>query len=149
MKYASALVALLLVWGCASASDAQKALADKVQLQLAQSTTTQNLNYLAGPVNIQYQLGINNTTDQTITLRRLQLRTISPGAYSLRTPTSYITATIPAHQSTAVNLSAWGYTTGSTLRSEEPVSIQGTAYFDTAQGSFVKIFTQLIPQSAL
>src|SRR5512141_1053346 len=91
MKYASVLTVLFILAGCASSSDsAQNALASKVQLQLGQYDTNNNLYSFAGPINIQYQLAIANNTGETITLRRLQLRTVSPGAYALRTPTSVI-----------------------------------------------------------
>ena len=147
MKYASIFVALLLVAGCASSSsDAQNALADKVQVQLGQYATNNNLYYFAGPINIQYQLAITNNTAETITLRRLQLRTVSPGAYALSTPTSMITATVAPGKTTTVNLSAWGRSSGSYLRAEEPVTIQGTAYFDSPRGGFVKIFNQMLSQ---
>ena len=147
MKSASLLVAFLLVAGCASSSgDARNALADKVQVQLGQYATNNNLYYFAGPINVQFQFAITNNTGETITLRRLQLRTVSPGAYALRTPTSPITSIVPAGKTTTVNLSAWGRTSGSTLRAEEPVTIQGTAYFDSPRGSFVKIFNQMLSQ---
>ena len=147
MKYASVLAIVLVLAGCASSSgDAQNALASKVQLQLGQYDTNNNFYYLAGPINIQYQLAITNNTGETITMRRIQLRTVSPGAYALRTPTSTITATVPPGKTTTLNLSAWGRTSGSTLRAEEPVTIQGTAYFDSPRGSFVKIFNQTLSQ---
>jgi hypothetical protein len=146
MKSASVLFALVLAAGCASSNSAQNDLANKVQVELGQVSNLSNMYYFAGPVSIQYQLGIKNDTGVAITLRRLQLRTISPGAYALRTPTSTITANVQPGQSTVVNLSAWGRTSGNELSAQEPVSIQGTAYFDSPQGSFVKVFTTLIPQ---
>lgn len=147
MKSAAMLFALMLVAGCASSSsNAQNDLANMVQVELGQVTNLSSTYYFAGPVSIQYQLGVRNNTGVPITLRRLQLRTISPGAYALRTPTSTITANVPPGQSTVVNLSAWGRTSGNELSAQEPVSIQGTAYFDSPQGSFVKVFTTLIPQ---
>jgi hypothetical protein len=150
MKYASVFLALLFAAGCASSSSpAQDQLAGKVQVQLGQvGNFGSNTYYFAGPVNIQYQLEIQNNTGVPVTLRRLQLRTISPGAYALRTPTSTITANVPSGKTSVVNLSAWGRTSGSELRAEEPVSIEGTAYFDSPQGNFVKIFTALIPQGS-
>ena len=150
MKSASICLALLLAGGCASSSSqAQDQLANKIHVQLGQVTNLgSNLQYFAGPVNIQYQLAVQNNTSVPVTLRRLQLRTISAGAYALRTPTSVITANVPVGQTSVVNVSAWGRTSGNELRTEEPVSIQGTAYFDSPQGSFVKIFTAMIPQGS-
>jgi len=147
MKYAPIAIALLLVCGCASSSNRQQsALANSVDVEIGQLDTMNNMDYIAGPVNIQYQFGITNHTGVPITLRRLQLRTVSPGAYSLRTPTSTITANVPPGQTKVVNLSAWGRSSGNELHAQEPVSLQGTAYFDSPHGSFVKVFNTLLAQ---
>lgn len=147
MKYAVAVTTLLLLAGCASSAQ-NSGDADKLQVQLGQVDTpgSSNLYYFAGPINVRYQLAITNPTSDTYQLRRLDLRTISPGAYSLRTPPSPIQATIPPGKTTVVNLSAWARSSGSYLRAEEPVTIQGTAYFDGPHGNFVKVFTQMLTQ---
>lgn len=144
MKYA--IATLLFLTACASSN--QQDSTPKLDLQLAQvgSSAGSNLYYFAGPVNVQFQLAITNPTNETFTLRRLELRTISPGAYSLRTPTSPISAIVTPGKTTVVNLSAWGRTSGSYLHAEEPVTIQGMAYFDGPHGRFVKVFHQMLSQ---
>jgi len=147
LKYAMSLAALLVLAGCASSAQSSGD-ADKLQIQLAQFDTpgASNLYYFAGPINVRYQLSITNPTSDTYTLRRIELRTTSPGAYSLHTPPSSITAVIPPGKTTVVNLSAWARSSGSYLRAEEPVTIQGTAYLDGPHGPFAKIFTQMLTQ---
>ena len=71
----------------------------------------------------------SNPTNETFKLRRLNLQTIGPGAYSLRTGDS------------PMNFSAGGF-----MRASEPVTLRGLAYFDGPSGSFVKMFNEVIPQ---
>jgi hypothetical protein len=140
LKNAALFLGLFVVLGCASANT------PPIGISLEQVNTTPDMYYFAGPVNIQYQLSITNPTNETYRLRRLDLRTISPGAYSLRTPVSLMNVTIPPGKTVTVNLSAWGRSSGSYLHAEEPVTIQGTAHFEGPNGNFVKIFQQMLPQ---
>jgi hypothetical protein len=148
MKSLASLAALVLAVGCASSNAQSSGDAAKLQVQLAQVGTSNagNLYYFAGPINVQYQLAITNPTTDTFTLRRIDLRTTSSGAYSLRTPNSPITAPIPPGKTTVINLSAWGRSSGSYLSANEPVTIQGTVYFDGPHGNFVKVFNQMLTQ---
>src|SRR5205823_4822058 len=82
MQHRVALFALLLA---ACASSQQDSSGPPVTVQLAQLNGTSNIFYYPGPVNVQYQVAVNNPTDQQITLRRLDLRTEGFGAYALRT----------------------------------------------------------------
>ena len=85
MKNAALFAVLLVVLGCASGTQSS-AKTPPIDIRLEQVNTTPDMYYFAGPVNIQYQLSITNSTNETYRLRRLDLRTISSGAYSLRTP---------------------------------------------------------------
>ena len=85
-----------------------------------------------------------NATNTPVTLRQLELRTLGPGAYSIRTGSTPVTkTTIRANGSTNIALSLWGRSTGGYLRSEEPVTVQGIAYFEApGKRSFVKQFIE-------
>ncbi|HVR38456.1 MAG TPA: hypothetical protein VMU84_05120, partial [Thermoanaerobaculia bacterium] len=98
------------------------------------------------PINVQYRLTINNPTNDEVKLRRLELQTIGPGAYSLRTGASPITATIPANSSITIPLSAWGRAPGGFFRSNEPVTLRGVAYFDSRNGAFLRQFNEVLSQ---
>jgi hypothetical protein len=115
----------------------------KIDVHLEQLTSTDDMFYFRGPINIQYRLTVSNPTDQPVTLRRLELSTLGPGSYSLHTGTSPVTRTIAPHGTTSLTLSAWGRSSGGYLRSQEPVNIRGVAYFeDASRHSFVKQFLE-------
>ena len=100
-----------------------------------------------GPISIQYQLTITNPTSQPLTLSRLNLSTVGPGGYSLRTGDAVVKTVVPPNGSTSVNLSAWGYARGGYTRSTEPVQVHGQLWLAPAKGkTFVKQFFQYIPQ---
>src|SRR2546421_5201547 len=129
------LLALLFA-ACA----AQQNSGPPVTVQLTQlGGGTSNVFYFPGPVNVQYEVAVNNPTDQPITLRRLDLRTEGPGAYALRTTGSPMNVKIAPKSSATFTISAWGQASGGYMASTEPVSLYATAYFDSPGGTFVKL----------
>jgi hypothetical protein len=137
-KLAAAFIILIGLSGYAWAADEPK-----LDVHLQQLMSTDDMFYFRGPINIQYRLTVSNPTDQPVTLRRLELSTLGPGSYSLRTGSSPVTRTIPPNGTTSLTLSAWGRSSGGYLRSQEPVSIRGVAYFeDAGRHSFVKQFIE-------
>jgi len=142
MRARIAAVAVLLIalssaaWGASDSSP-------KLNISMQQLTSSGDMFYFRGPINIQYQLSIENPTNQPVTLKRLELSSLGPGSYSIHTGSTPITRTIVPRGTTTLTLSAWGRSTGGYLRSEEPVTIRGVAYFDTPSGhSFVRQFIQ-------
>jgi hypothetical protein len=137
-KIAAAVIVLIGLSGYAWGANEPK-----IDVHLEQLTSTDDMFYFRGPINIQYRLTVSNPTDQPVTLRRLELSTLGPGSYSLRTGTSPVTRSIPPRGTTSLTLSAWGRSSGGYLRSEEPVTIRGVAYFeDASRHSFVKQFLE-------
>jgi hypothetical protein len=115
----------------------------KLDIHLEQLTNPGDMFYFRGPINIQYRMSISNPTDQPVTLKRLELSSLGPGSYSIRTGSSPVTRTIPPRGTTTLTLSAWGRAAGGYLRSEEPVTIRGVAYFeDATRHSFVRQFIE-------
>ncbi|HYS56456.1 MAG TPA: hypothetical protein VER58_22080 [Thermoanaerobaculia bacterium] len=120
--------------------------APDVTVHLAQVPMPTDVFYFSGPVNIQYQLSVTNPTNEPMTLTRLDLETLGPGAYSLRTAATPMNLKVPPN-STAKNLiSVWGRARGGYLSASEPVTIRGTAYFQdqATRKSFVRIFSENI-----
>jgi hypothetical protein len=137
-KIAAAFIILIGLSGYARGASEPK-----IDVHLEQLTSTDDMFYFRGPINIQYRLTVSNPTDQPVTLRRLELSTLGPGSYSLHTGTSPVTRTIAPHGTTSLTLSAWGRSSGGYLRSQEPVNIRGVAYFeDASRHSFVKQFLE-------
>lgn len=139
-------LALLLAAGCASNASMASSSVPGLEIHLAQANAPTNMYYFRGPVNVQYQLQITNPTSQTLKLRQINLQTMGAGAYRLRTGDSPMNYTIPPNSTITLPLSAWAYASGGFLQSGEPVSIRGLAYIDWPNGSFVRQFTEYIPQ---
>ena len=121
--------------------------APAVDAQLAQLRSTPDMFTFRGPVNVQYQLTVKNPlVDQSITLRRVSLRTQGPGAYSLRADDP-INITINPDSSATINLSAWARSSGGFMRSQAPVDMRMQLWFDRQNGkSFVKQVAAHLPQ---
>ena len=141
----TALVAalLLVVSGCASSRQSS---GPPVSVEIQQIGGGQNIFYYRGPISVQYRVSITNPTNQPLTLTRLDLQTIGPGAYSLRANGTPVNLRIPPNTTTSYNVSAWGYARGGYLASTTPVSLRGTAYFQGPSGSFLKMFNENINQ---
>ena len=118
-----------------------------VEAQLVQLNPAPNMFAFRGPVNLQYQLTIKNPiVDQTITLKRITLRTQGGGAYTVRADDP-ITMVINPESSVTINLSAWGRSSGGFMNSQMPVDMTVQLWFDRQNGkSFFKQFVQYLPQ---
>ncbi|HEX9161841.1 MAG TPA: hypothetical protein VF980_09060 [Thermoanaerobaculia bacterium] len=146
MKRSSIFIAMAVLALSACGTSTNSANAPALDLKLVQTYSSgSDMYYFAGPVNVQYALQVTNPTNQTFTLRQLNLQTQGPGAYSLRTGNSPMNATIPPG-TTTVTMSAWGRAAGGFLRGNEPVNIHGTAYLRGPNGDFVKIFNEVLGQ---
>lgn len=134
---------LLLAIGCSSAGRNQPT--PVVAIHLEQRSQSDVLHF-AGPVNLQYDLGVTNSSDQPLTLRRVELRTLGSGAYTLRNESTSVNLSIPPGASVSRTISAWGYARGGDLAAQEPVTLRATAYFDGPGGSFVRMVSENITQ---
>ncbi len=137
----SALTLAILLFACASSNQSS---GPNVSLQLEPVNAPRDVFYFAGPVNLQYRLTINNPTNQPLTLSRLDLETIGPGAYSLRTSATPMNLKVGPNGTSSYLISVWGRTRGGYLAASEPVTIHGTAYFRGSSGSFIRLFNQNI-----
>jgi len=145
MKRATLLALAVCLAACASS---QPSKGPNVTVELAQLTSANDVFYMRGPVSIQYQLAITNPTSQPLTLTRLDLQTLGPGAYSLRANGTPMNLTVAPNSTSDYTISVWGYSNGGYLTSSEPVTLRGTAYFKGASGAFMKVFNENLPQSA-
>jgi hypothetical protein len=55
----------------AACASSQQSSGPPVTVQLTQLGGSSNIFYFPGPVNVQYEVAVNNPTDQAITMRRL------------------------------------------------------------------------------
>ncbi|HJT16200.1 MAG TPA: hypothetical protein VJ853_02375 [Thermoanaerobaculia bacterium] len=140
----SALAITILLAGCASTP---RSGGPPVTVAIQQVNAVNNVFYYRGPVNVQFRVGVTNPTNEPLTLTRLDLQTIGPGAYSVRANGTPMNLRVAPNSTTVYTVSVWGYARGGYLASTEPVTLRGTAYFQGASsGSFIKMFNENISQ---
>ena len=147
MKRTLALLAVaFLVAGCASSATTTSN-APPLQLSLLQrGAPAADVFYFRGPINIQYDLAIKNPTNEAYTLRRLDIQSLGPGAYRIRTGAQPVNQRVNPNGTTSVRLSTWGQSTGGFISSGEPVTVRVIAQFDGPHGRFQRVFTETLSQ---
>ncbi len=139
------LAAVLLLAGCASSAD-EDPNASKITLHLEQVDTGANTFASPGPVTVQFVLTGTNTTTEPLTLTRLEVRTISDGAYSIPPVTRTLNVQLAPGQSQQTPISVLGNAHGGRWYSDAPVTMRSTGYLTGSKGPFVKLFTETIVQ---
>ena len=131
------VLALAVLAACASAPATPE-----VSVALAQVSGSRDMFFFAGPVNIEYEVTVTNPTNEPVTLRRLDLKTVGTGAYTLRTPSQPLQVTVRPGMVSVVRVSANAISRGGNANSAEPVTVRGTAYFDAPSGAFTRVFNE-------
>jgi len=139
MKHA--VLILLLFTACASATQDDPN-TPNVVLHLAQYESAPNAYLYGGLVNVRFALSIANRTSDPVTLTRIEIRTISSGAYTIRSTSTPINIDVAPGQEKTIPLSLWGNARGGTLAAQEPVTIRAAAYMNGPSGAFVRLFTE-------
>jgi hypothetical protein len=146
MRNALAVLALVTLAACSSSGN-DRANVIQPEIGVEQVVGPAQLNYPTGQIDIEYRFRIANRSSEPITLRRIELRSVSGGgAYQLRPDFYPFNKTIAPNAFEDVTLWAKAYAYGRTLRENEPVSMRGTAFFDSPAGSFHQVFLREIPQ---
>jgi hypothetical protein len=139
------IISVLLVF--LAATSLMAATPPAVEAQLTQLNLAPEMFAFRGPLSVQYQLTIKNPlVNESITLRRITLRTQGPGAYRLRADDPISMAINPSSSAT-ITLSGWAQASGGFMRNQAPVDMVIQLWFDRQNGkSFVKQFIQVLPQ---
>jgi hypothetical protein len=143
-QFLAVLAATVLMTACASSSSTRATPgAPDVQVSLAQAGIGSNGSlYPSGPINVLYQLTVVNPTNNTLTLKRLDMQSVGLGAYFIRTGPRPMNQTVVANGISTIGLSAWANARRGSLILNEPVTIRGVATFDDGHGhTFTSIFT--------
>ena len=136
MKQLTIVAAFLLVAACAAVD-----VPPDVNARLEQIETSGDLRF-SGPIYVKYRVWASNFTEEPITLDRVELHTIGPGAYTLNEPALPLKLTIPPKEGASAVVMARGTATGGTMSMNEPVNVRVTAYFTRGGKSFVRVFNQ-------
>jgi hypothetical protein len=136
-----AVLILLLFTACASGTQDDPN-TPNVVLHIAQYESAPNAYLYGGLVNVRYSLSVANRTKDTVTLTRIEIRTIGSGAYTIRPTSTPVNADLAPGQEKTIPLSLWANSRGGNLAAQEPVTIRATAYMTGPTGAFVRLFTE-------
>jgi len=151
MKHAALLLAALSILSCGSSSNSK----DRVQLQLEQLTGASSVQP-TGRFDVQFGLQVENPTNETVTLKSVEMNQIGSGSYQIRqpgptggTPDHYtFTETIAPGQTKAVSFWVHAYqrVLPGTFGASEPVTVRAVVYFDSPSGQFHQVVQKTIGQ---
>ncbi|HXA17310.1 MAG TPA: hypothetical protein VN380_09975 [Thermoanaerobaculia bacterium] len=151
MRILIAAAAAITLAACSSSAPAapkQNAQIPPPDFEIHQVVGPAQLDYPEGNFDMKFRLDIGNRADVPITLSRVELVTVNPagGAYSLYRRAYYLHNVIDAHQMAAVDLWVKAYSVGQSRRTNEPVTIRGTLYFESPNGNLRHVFVKELSQ---
>ncbi len=115
---------------------------------IAQRHGPADQNSPTGDFEVKLRIGVHNNGNVPMTLSRITVRTVNPegGAYSLYPRSYYFKKTVAPGTDAVVDFWARGYCWGRGPRDSEPVTIAGTAYFETPNGYYDLPFQRELSQ---
>ncbi|HYS52683.1 MAG TPA: hypothetical protein VER58_02820 [Thermoanaerobaculia bacterium] len=137
------------IFACASSKQAaSKPKIAEPGIGLEQEVGPAQLGYPYGPIEIKYNLSVQNNAAIAITLIRVDIQSINPagGAYNLRHSFYNFKQEIPPNSVGVVTFWARAFGWGRGLRENEPVSVRGVAYFESPSGALQKVFIRELSQ---
>lgn len=139
-----ALVSLLLITAACASRSTREADVLRPQVAIVQTSTLGESNYQPGAVELYYQVVVKNNSSETITLRQLDMNTVSSGAYTVNSNAIVLNQRIEGLTTGSAPFHIRGYQRGGRVGAMEPVLVRVIAYFDSAAGPFHHVFTQRI-----
>ena len=143
-KHLLAICTIVLAVSCASGSSDN---APPIGIEVRPVGLASDILYFPGPLPVRFAVAVTNPTNEPVTMTSLNLQTVGPGAFNLRSGTVPVNRTIAPGQTETFSVSAWGYTRGGTLRAEEPVTLRAIGDFRSRNRNvFVKMVNEnLVP----
>jgi hypothetical protein len=135
MRNAALLLFAIALVSCSSSST-PKAHIIQPEVDLLQVVGPAELNYPNGGADLRFDVEITNRAGEPITLKRVELSTLSDGAYILRREFRTYDETIAPGRTATVTMWAKALIRGGTIREQEPVRIRGVLHFDSPAGPF-------------
>jgi hypothetical protein len=98
-------------------------------------------------MSLRFAVAVTNPTNEPVTMTSLNLQSVGPGAFNLRSGSVPVNRTIAPGQTTEFSVSAWGYSRGGYLRAEEPVLLRAIGDFRSpGNHAFIKMVNEnLVP----
>jgi|SRR5438105_4312689 len=146
MKRLPFILILILAAACASSKDGKKK--PDPPIEIDQLVGPAQLSYPYGPIEVQYQVVVQNPSAEPITLIRIDVSTLNPagGAYALRRDFYNVRKTIAPNATDGVTFWAKAFAYGRGPRDTEPITIRAIAYFESPSGNFQKVFIRELSQ---
>jgi hypothetical protein len=138
MRNAASLLFALAVVSCSSSST-PKANIIQPEVDLVQVVGPAELNYPNGGADLRFDVEIANRSGEPITLKRVELASMGPGAYTLRRDFKIFNETIAPGRTATVTVWAKALLRGGTISEQEPVRVRGVLHFDSPVGPFHSI----------
>lgn len=143
--------AAIILTACSSSAPApsnQNTQLPTPDFEIHQIVGPAQLDYPEGSFDMKFRLDIGNRADVPITLSQVQLVTVNPpgGAYSLDRRAYHFRKVIDPHQIATIEFWAKAYSVGQSRRTNEPVTIRGTLYFESPNGGLRHVFVKELSQ---
>jgi hypothetical protein len=154
MRKLAIALSLVLVGACASGNDTNatsnnstdaNAPSPAPQVQIMQiGGVPPAARHVRGGVSVQYAVEVANPSSEAITLKRINVQSVSDGAYNVRHSQPF-DKLIPASERHVVEFFAPAYASGnSVVGANGPVTVRVIAQFDGPRGGFQQVVTQVV-----
>ena len=130
---------LLLVVSCASTTEVRPV---EVDLKIEQLPDDGFAVEKQGAVSVAYQMSVRNRSQDSITLRKVEMQILGSGPYTLRKVPAEMNETIEPGQEAVISFTMWSDPREQRSMARQTIWVNGAASFDSAKGSFRKEFTQ-------
>lgn len=152
-QLAVVIAACLLTLSCSSSSNATGGgEVTPPEIRFVQLVGPEQLNWPAGEFEVKYGMRIANNANEQITLRHVELTPASSeGAYIVRQQRYSFNQKISAQGTEDVTFWAKAWSADRArynISAQSPITVRGIAFFDTATGSFRKVFIGYLSQAA-
>ena len=98
--------------------------------------------HVTGPISVNLQIDVINKSAEKLKVEHIRIETIGEGAYTIRPETRSFGREIQPNNVETLEVWLEGIARDTILGNSGPVTIRGTAYFDSEYGKFQKIFMQ-------
>lgn len=98
--------------------------------------------HVTGPITVNLQIDVINKSAETLKVDHIRLETVGEGAYTIRPETRSFGKSVEPNKMTTLEVWLSGEAQDTILGNSGPVTIRGTAYFDSEYGKFQKVFMQ-------
>lgn len=145
----AALAALLILVAAGCSSSSSSTGGDKAEILIAQ---TNNLpaaaRFTDGALSIHYAVRVENRAAEPITLKRVNVQSVSEGAYHVAPQSKPYDAAIAPGQRQEVELWVSATPGRSVVGNNGPVSLRVTCEFESASGKFQQVVMRRVNERA-